>query len=480
MKTTVSRLNITTKLALLLFLFIIIFYGTIALVFYHVQQMKTISQEIVTVDTKIINYSKELSRFLLDMDASAQKYSLLKTEGYLETYQSASKNFEQQFYQLSSLITKSGTTPQSFSIFKRQYEDFLQNQVLHGTSSPVLIDKETTQRWLNSLVDLHDSNRNAINESLVSIHDQAQDSIRNGLLGLSLSIIAAFLGVMFISKSIIIPLKQLTHALRDLSEGKDTPQIHVSSQDAFQDLAVAYNDMSSELREQENLRADFIAALSHEIRTPLTSIQESVSLIVEELMGPITNRQRELLKIAIEELKRLRELLNHLMHTSLLEIGSTPKTSQQIEPSQLISDCLTLLEPTARRKNIQLAVSSNDYSGLFSGCREEIQQILVNIIGNAIKFSPENSKISIHIRQQGEKLIIEIADQGPGIREDEKLLIFKKYYRSKSIRKHMNGVGLGLFISKRIVQHLGGSLTVENNNNKGCTFTVSLPGNSNK
>lgn len=473
MKTTVSRLHITTKLALLLLLFIIIFYGTIALVFYHVQQMKTLSQEIVAVNTKIINYSRELSNILLDMDASAQKYSLLKTEGYLETYSAASKTFEQEFYKLTSLLKTARQAPESFTVFKNQYEDFLYSQ--QNNDTPAFIDKATTQQWLNSLIDLHDSTRNTINTSLVSIHNQAQYSIRNGLLGLSLSIIAAFLGVWFISKSIIIPLKQLTSALRNLSEGKDAPAIHVSSQDAFQDLAAAYNDMSCELREQENLRTDFIAALSHEIRTPLSSIQESVSLIVEELMGPITNRQRKLLQIAIEELQRLRELLDHLMHTSILEVSSTPKTSQMIDPVLLIEDCLTLLQPSASQKDIRLFITAKKDCHLFSGYREELQQVLVNIIGNAIKFSPENSTVSICLNHMKERLIIEITDEGPGINEDEKMMIFKKYYRSKSVRKHMNGVGLGLFISKRIVQLSGGSLTVENNDKKGCTFAVSLP-----
>lgn len=440
--------------------------------------MKTLSQEIVTINTKITNHSREMSRLLLDMDASARKYSLLRTEGYLETFYAASKAFEEEYTELTMML-KPANPPQSFIHFQRQYEDYLHNQTKNNNSALGWVTKETSQNWLNSLVDLHDSNREAINHSLLSIHDQAQYSIKNGLYGLSFSIIAAFFGVWFISKSIIIPLKQLTSGLRDLSQGREAPAIHVSSQDEFRDLAIAYNEMSSELREQENLRADFIAALSHEIRTPLSSIQESVSLIVEELMGPITGRQRKLLQIAIEELKRLRELLNHLMHTSLLEVSSTEKASQSINPLQLVNDCLTLLTPSANQKNIDLQVHTHDLPDTFFGYREEIQQVLINIIGNAIKFSPERSEVLIDIKQLPKDLLtINVSDTGPGIDESEQQLIFKKYYRSKSVRKHMNGVGLGLFISQKIIHNAGGNLTVKNNRQRGCTFTLSIPSKS--
>lgn len=474
MKTSLLKLNITIKLALLLLLFIVIFYGTIALVFFHVQKMKTLSQEIVTVNTKVINYSREMSRILLDMDASARKYSLLQTEGYLKNYYAASASFDKEFSQLNSLLQDKEQLPKSFLLFSHQYNEFSHKQSQQDNNSIAWIDKATTQVWLNSLDELHDSYRSKINASLVSIHDQAQHSIRNGLYGLLLSIFAAFFGVWFISKSIIIPLKQLTHGLRNLSEGKDTPPIHVTSQDAFQDLAAAYNDMSSELREQESLRADFIASLSHEIRTPLSSIQESVSLIAEELVGPITNRQQKLLLIAIEELKRLRELLDHLMQTSLLQTKGLDRSSQMLDPLQLVSDSLILLEPSAKQKNIRLTVDCDNPCQV-TGYPDEMQQVLVNIIGNAIKFSDDNTEVAIRITCRKETLTIRISDQGPGIDEAEKQLIFKKYFRSKGVRKHMDGVGLGLFISNKIVRHLSGNLTVENNTDKGCTFTISLP-----
>lgn len=471
-----ARLHITTKLALLLLLFIFIFYGTIALVFFHTQKMKAISQTIVTVNTSLVNHSKVMIENLLDMDANAQKYEVLEKDSYKEYYQTAHEEFLGSLVHIDTIISKGYVAPASFIEFQTQYREYQSQLSPDKKSNPLTwVDKETAHLWLQILVELRDTNQQQINNSLLDIHKQAGQSIQSGLFGFSLSVIASILGVWFISKSIIIPLKQLTHGLRTLSQGKRAPTIHVSSKDAFQELAIAYNEMSSELQEQENLRSDFIATLSHEIRTPLTSIQESINLILEEIIGPITEKQKHFLSIAREELLRIQDLLNQLMHTSILEIKPLTTTSNALNPNQLISDCIAAISASARVKNITIDAELEKDLPDASANKEDMQQVLLNLLGNSLKFSPDNSTITIKSRQEDKQIHLYIKDQGPGILEEEKKLIFKKYYRSKAVRKHMSGVGLGLYICQKIMHDLGGKISVINNPKHGCTFTLILP-----
>jgi signal transduction histidine kinase len=131
----------------------------------------------------------------------------------------------------------------------------------------------------------------------------------------------------------------------------------------------------------------------------------------------------------------------------------------------------------ASLKNVKLISDIRPPFPKVSGVKEGIQQVLVNIVGNGIKFSPNDSEIIIKVQNCDDPgyVVFTISDHGPGIDENETSLIFHKYYRSKSIRKHMDGVGLGLYISKKIIQDLGGTISVRNNSETGSTFAFTLP-----
>lgn len=481
MKSVASRLNITTKLALLLIIFLLIFYGTIAVVFLHTREMRTISQEIVTVNAELVTRAKTLIASLLEMDENAKKFSLLQKESYKKYFDVARDKFEGNLFVVSGLMSDDGYALGSgFQDFLEQYSRFSEDsselqRAAMEKKSIAWVEEQALQRWLAALVDLRDTGQLQIEQSLGAIHEQAEQSVRDGVLGFTLSVIVSLLGGWFISKSIILPLKQLTRGLRSISRMDESPNIQVSSKDAFYDLACAYNDMSEELREQENLRADFIASLSHEIRTPLSSIQESVNLLVEEIMGPVNEKQRRFLLIAGEELSRIRILLEQLMHTSRLEEKPALSGRQVIDPKQLISDCVAVLMPLAKNKNIWIQVVNGTAGKKIVCRREEMQQVMLNILGNAIKFSPAQTTVTVATRLGIGEMIFQVKDQGPGVDEEERSLIFKKYYRSKAVRNHMSGVGLGLYICRKIVYDSGGRITVTNNPDRGCTFEVALP-----
>lgn len=167
---------------------------------------------------------------------------------------------------------------------------------------------------------------------LARLNERSRISARNGLYGFCISILVGFVGIWFIAKSVFTPLKTLARALKRISMDKLHQPISLKGGEEFNELAASYNDMSRQLNEEENIRNEFIATLSHEIRTPLSSIGESVNMIVEEVFGPINDKQRKFLKIANVEIRRINKLLNYLLNVSVLESDVRKKSLLGLTP----------------------------------------------------------------------------------------------------------------------------------------------------
>ncbi|WP_419174854.1 ATP-binding protein [Desulfosediminicola sp.] len=480
MKTVLPRIPITARLAILLLIFVLIFYGTIVHVFLHIRHMATLSEEIVRINNVVSIQSKILIEDLLEMDSNAKKFNLLNREMYREYFESARTTFDSSLLTISQLSSLGYKAPAPFVDFLEEYAEHVNVMGFASLEHPetiAWIDEDTLNGWLSLLVQLRDLNQDHISESMTVIHDRTLQATRNGMICFGIAVITAFFAVIFLSKSILIPLGQLTEGLKTLSKGDFSKRLKVTSKDEFQDLATAYNEMSLELHEQESLRSDFIATLSHEIRTPLSTIQESVSMMHDEILGKINEKQRKFLAIAESELIRITELLHHLMDVSRLDALHGQGNKEEIDLMPLVAKCAASVTSAADKNGITIDHDFASKSDIILANRKELQQVFINIISNAVKFSPQGGHIRIAILKKSKSgyVHVGVSDEGPGIAEEEIPLIFNRYYRSKIVRKHMDGMGLGLYISKKIIDALGGTIVVTNNSGNGCTFSVTLP-----
>jgi signal transduction histidine kinase len=287
-------------------------------------------------------------------------------------------------------------------------------------------------------------------------------------------------GIMFLTRTISQPLHELLKGIRFITAGAQGRSVRVYSEDEFGELARAFNEMSSRLNAEERMRSDFISMLSHEVRTPLTSIRESVNLIAEEVMGPINDRQKRFLEIASQEIERITQLLKHLMQVSRLEAGLLQIERRPIEIAEFIAGSLVRLMPAAEAKNIVMRSELSSQVESIFGDRDHLQQVLLNLLGNAIKFSPPGSEVVVRVSPDRDRDMIgfSVSDQGPGIPEQEQELVFHKYYRAPGVRDQVDGVGLGLSISKHIVEAHGGTVWVRSRVGEGSVFGFSLPAGS--
>jgi len=194
-------------------------------------------------------------------------------------------------------------------------------------------------------------------------------------------------------------------------------------------------------------------------------------------MGPITDRQRRFLEIAGSEIGRICDLLNHLMQASRLEPGALKLQFEPVDCVALVSACVDSLKPAAEAKEIEIYPEIPPETPEILGDAQYLQQVFLNLMGNAIKFSDAQSKVWVKVGPGPDliSLTFKIEDNGPGILEEDQAKLFNKFYRAPSVRDHLDGVGLGLSITKNIVQAHNGNIWVESVVGQGSIFNFTLP-----
>jgi len=236
-------------------------------------------------------------------------------------------------------------------------------------------------------------------------------------------------------------------------------------------LTDSINKMAKDLGSMEQLRQDFISNISHEFQSPLTSITGYAALLRKE---GATLKQLEYATIIEEESKRLSKLSENLLRLSVLEAEDKVITKTAFRLDRQIENVVLLLEPQWKAKNIIPETSLPQIT--VSGNEDLLKQVWINLVVNAIKFTPENGEIDISLKLEGENAVCTISDNGIGIASSDQMHIFERFYKvDKSRDRSLGGNGLGLALVKKIVTIHEGDITVESALGKGTLFKVKLP-----
>lgn len=237
------------------------------------------------------------------------------------------------------------------------------------------------------------------------------------------------------------------------------------------------NDITRE-REIDRMKTDFVRLVSHELRTPLTSIIGFVQFILDGKAGEISDVQKKSLNRVARQSKRLSSLINDLLDISKIESGRIKMKHEPSSLLKLVKHRIEEIRPQADEKDIDLSLVAPDSLPMFVGDEERVGQVVTNLIGNAIKFTPESGKVTVRIRAQGGSLLhVEVIDTGPGIPEDERQEVFDKFYQLGNVStREQGGSGLGLSIAKSIIESHGGRIWVDDGEGgRGSNFQFVLP-----
>ena len=229
-------------------------------------------------------------------------------------------------------------------------------------------------------------------------------------------------------------------------------------------------------KELEELKAKFVSNVSHELRTPIVTIQKALAIVHDESTGPLNDAQRKFIEISERNLQNLSRLINDLLDMAKLEAGKMRLECKGDRISEVIRMTVENLQPWAKAKGVSLLMEAPEGLPEIEMDGQRIGQVLTNLIGNAIKFTPSSGTIRTSARPTERGLEVSVADTGPGIPAEELPKLFDRFQQATTrTMTDISGTGLGLSIAKEIVELHGGEIWVESEQGKGTTFRFSLP-----
>lgn len=296
-----------------------------------------------------------------------------------------------------------------------------------------------------------------------------------GLVGVSLSILVGTLLAFFLVR----PLQSLIQCAREVGRGNLAVEVPAASSSELGDLTRQFNAMVKSLKELDDLKDDFIADVSHDLRNPLNAISLCAEAVRGGLYGSINTKQDGALKTMEESAKHLAILINNLLDHAKIKAGRLQlDPPAPLDMKAAVGRVLALFGATAQFKGIELAAKFAVDLPKAQVDPEAIERVLSNLISNALKFTREKGRVSIEVLSENCGIVVSVRDTGLGMSPEEAGRLFQRFSRIDPARQkeeRIAGIGLGLSISKQIVEAHGGKIWVESEKGKGSTFSFTLP-----
>ncbi|MCA9916630.1 MAG: response regulator [Anaerolineales bacterium] len=334
-------------------------------------------------------------------------------------------------------------------------------------------------------------------ETAVIIQQRSREFITTFILILGGIVLAVVPLAILFSRSISTPIRQLEEGTRRFGAGERTHRISVNSGDEIEDLAHTFNQMAddlqqnideieaanSELKKLDEMKSHFISMASHELRTPLIAIKGYVELLQDGNAGPVNAEQLQMLGTVSRNTIRLARIVTELLDLSRIEENKLALHPEPFAVVDLLEEIIQEQQPTLDRRGHTVTLNAAPNLPLLVGDRDRIGQVLINLLGNAIKYTPDGGHIQMRAAAEADMLHLSIRDNGIGIDPEHFEKIFSRFYTAGDLNKHKTGQdaflaggsGLGLPIVKGIIMAHQGEVWVESDPGQGSTFHVRLP-----
>ena len=285
--------------------------------------------------------------------------------------------------------------------------------------------------------------------------------------------LATLIAVYFLSERIIGPLKDMSRAAKSYAAGNFDIRIPVRGDDEVAELASAFNQMATGLESLENMRSSFLANVSHDLKTPMTTISGFIDAIISGAIPP--ENQTEYLERIKSEVHRLSRLVRQLLDLSRIQAGDRKFTFGQFDICEVARQIVLSFEQRIDEKKLDVEFNCEEDRMKVIADKDAIHQILYNICDNAVKFSREGGKYKIDITSKDKKIHVSVYNEGEGIPKEDLPFVFERFYKTdKSRGLDKTGVGLGLYISKTIIDAHGETISVQSEKDNYCRFEFTL------
>jgi len=313
-----------------------------------------------------------------------------------------------------------------------------------------------------------------IHASLNGIHAETNQLLNISYIMLIILFLLSLIILIFFTEMVYIPLRKITEATEQYASGNMHYEFSVESEDEMGYLAAILSYMASEIARSEDDQKKFVANVSHDFRSPLTSIDGYLKAMLDGTIPP--EMYEKYLTIVLNETERLTKLTNSLLTLNNLNTKGIMLNRTDFEINAVIRNVAASFEGTCRKKTIGIELVLTGEEMYVVADMDKIQQVLYNLLDNAIKFSHHDSLIKIETTEKHNKIFVSVKDSGIGIPKDDLKLIWDRFYKSDLSRgKDKKGTGLGLSITKEIIQAHGENINVISTEGVGTEFIFSLP-----
>ena len=478
-----------------------------ALLIYHVRTIqRTVAggHHLAEISERLSVTSTGQIQRISQMSSDAEKYLVTRDRGYLDKLQQTVRDYGNELRRFEAQPLDAGEGSQVAPLVADWHQAEALAGLLAGGDSALSPAAQSVPRFQQALErvrvgtqQLSEASQDAMTRELSTSERAGADAERVswfaaiGALVLSLALSA------LLARSILEPLSRLKHGTREVSAGRFGYRLDAAGNDELAQVARDFNSMTERLDELDRMKRDFVSKVSHDLKTPLSSMQETNGVLLDELPGPLTPKQRRLLEIQQESAARLAGMLSKLLDLSRIEAGLEPDF-QMLDVAQLVRSSVDRVSAARSESGVSVAFPEPASRQLVRADGEGLAQVLDNLIENALKFSPADGQVRVEVadvtpggdrvpadrwselRQRGlhdGAVLISVMDQGPGVVDTEKTRVFDRFFQAEAGRAvRGRGVGLGLTICKEIVGQHGGAIWVSDNTPRGAVFNVLLPG----
>ena len=452
---------------------------------FQIGQSNKVIHSALVIDSRLITFAGKLTDILLSQIRFERKFIITKDNVLYDLFLRNKSDFGQYFKEMMSLADDSQT--QIFlsraNEHYQRYQTLFEEEVKYlkaGINYPQQWYKKekekATDGFMEELERLGSYSQQNTYSKIKGLHEAGAVAQRVVLV-----MTAAFLALgivisIFINRSITQPISIIKKKTREIAKGNFEGDLRLSSPPEIEELAGALNFMCNKLKDLDKMKSDFFASMSHELRTPLTSIKEGISLLQDGVGGTITDKQKRLLMILTMESNRLINLVNSLLDLSKMEAGMMTYAFKLTPVASLIEKAMMEIGLLAEAKKIILETKIDRGLPILRIDSERILQVLRNLIGNAVKFTPEGGRVRVSARPVDQSLEVSVADTGPGISKENLINIFEKFHQAPLRNTdQIKGTGLGLAIVKHVITAHGGRVWAESEPGQGSTFIFVLP-----
>lgn len=439
----------------------------------NVDRLAHQSQHAVYQAVQAISNSRQLIDLLTTMERTGRQYLILQDETLLEAFEDSHRQFRDTAQRLHRLPLDDSHQEKVDELMAAQQS--VADLIMEGGGNRDQLAVAGDFLELSTLAQQVLSGSNRMVDREVSIMQDTAGTARRLLLWLALAVIPlTVVSVGVFTTLISRPVRQLDRAIRRLGDGRFEQAVEVTGPQDLEYLGVRLDWLRQRLMELEEQKARFLRHMSHELKTPLTAIREGAELLQDHSVGELSAEQQEVADILRSNTVALQRLIEDLLNFSTTNNESPRLNLRHVRLRKVIGKVARNHKPTLLSREVELKMGVQDLHLVADA--DKLETIVDNLLSNAVKFSPRGGAIEVGGRRDGDEVILEVSDEGPGIPRDEQEAVFDAFYQGRrQAEGYVKGSGLGLSIAREFVEAHGGSVEVDSSYQTGTRIRVRLP-----